>query len=51
MPVFTNLSELDCRQADLEGMGYEWWSELGLKMKAIGLPGAIPQNGVQQKFL
>ena len=28
MPVVTNLPELDCRQADLEGMGYEWWVNL-----------------------
>ena len=50
MPVVTKLSELDCHQADLEGMGYEWWSELGLKMKAIGLPGAIPKTEYSRSF-
>ena len=30
MPVVSDLSELDSRQAGIVALGYEWWGELGL---------------------
>jgi GrpB-like predicted nucleotidyltransferase (UPF0157 family) len=30
MPVVTCLAELDDRRQQIEGLGYEWWGELGL---------------------